>query len=373
MSEIRKPLRPALCTYLGAALLSMLALFTHPAAALEVDSRSAVIFAYNRIGEDAYPSSSLRIEQFEDQLKELKAGGYTVKPLTEILKNFEQGIVMPPKTVALTFDGGHASFLYNAVPLLEKNHIPYTVFISPGHTQKETGPYVGWDDLRRLKKSGLATIGLHPATYTRLADNSDEEIRRQVNSAIVRYREELGGEPEVFAYPFGEYSRSYRDIIAASGFKAAFGQQSGAAWEGADMFALPRFAMTERYGDIERFRLAAAALPLPLSDIVPEDPHLNTLTPSIGFTVPQSVARQLDDLSCFITGQSAPVVERIDNRIELRLNEPLSQDRVRVNCTLPGPANEDIDGPPHWRWLGLLLTIPLSLLPPEDPDEPLEP
>lgn len=338
------------------------------------DSHTAVIFAWHRVGEDQAPTSSIRVEQFAAQIQELVEGPYNVMPLPRIIEAFRTGAELPPGTVALTFDGGHASFLENAAPILEAHKLPYTLFIVPGRTQEETTRSIGWSDLRRLEKTGLATIGLHPMAYMRLTHAPAEEIRRQINGARSLYRKHLNHEPVLFAYPFGEFGRTYHDIVENSGFEAAVGQQSGVSYNGSDRFALPRFVLTERFGDTERFQTLLGALPLPVTGVEPAEPIIGTTDPVIGFTVADKLGGSLKGLSCYVSGQEKPTLDIIGSRVELRLHDPVIQDRIRINCTLPGPqgAPEDL---PVWRWFGLLLSVPenraSSLIndPSEEPEE----
>lgn len=346
----------------------------HAAESIPEDSHTAVIFAWHRVGEDQTPSSSIRVEQFTAQIEELVEGTYNVMPLPEIIDAFRQGTELPPNTVALTFDGGHASFLDNAAPVLEAHKLPYTLFIVPGRTQEETTRTVGWADLRRLEKTGLATIGLHPSAYMRLTHAPDEEIRRQINTAKSLYRKHLNHEPVLFAYPFGEFGRTYRNIVENSGFQAAVGQQSGVSYNGSDRFALPRFVLTERFGDTERFQTLLGALPLPVTGVEPAEPIIAPANPVIGFTVADKLSGSLKGLSCYVSGQEKPTLDIIGSRVELRLHDPVVQDRIRINCTLPGPQSAPEDAP-VWRWFGLLLSVPenrASALindPEEEPEE----
>ncbi len=346
------------------ALTGLLLLLCSPAGSIHAqalypfDQSSAVTFAYHRIGEDAYPDTNLRIAQFESHVTELLEGSYTVMALPDILNAVKDGIVLAPKTVALTFEGGHRSVLDRALPLLLENEIPFTVFVATDKADWNSPNYLNWDDLRKLKRHKNVSIGIHPAAYTRLTDAPREEILRQINKARSRYREELGEDPKLFAYPFGEYSAAYHEIIASQNFLGAFGQHSGVIHSEADFLALPRFAMTESYGGLERFRLTAHAMPLPVRDVQPKDPHLSGDTPAIGFTVSPDLKEGLDKLSCFISGHGKPAMEKIgDSRIELRLNYPIEEDRTRVNCTMPGPVS-DPGEPARWRWFGMLLTKP---------------
>jgi peptidoglycan/xylan/chitin deacetylase (PgdA/CDA1 family) len=360
--------------FLAGAMLALsgVALPAHAGQSIAEDAHAAVIFAYHRVGDDENPAASIRQEQFIGHINELIDDEYNVIALDDIISAFEAGTELPPRTVGLSFDGGDASFLTGALPLLEQHKLPYTLFITPGQTEAKTGRTIGWADLRKLEKTGLAHIGLHPNSYGRLANAPEAEIRHQINMALTAYREELGHEPTLFAYPFGEYGKTYRAIIEASGFKAAFGQQSGVAYDGSDRFALPRFAMTERYGDTDRFQMISRALPLPVSGIEPADPILGGANPVIGFTVADALSGSLKNLACYASGQERPAAEIIGNRVELRLREPVTSDRVRINCTLPGPQTAPEDAP-IWRWFGLLLSVPENrdavLIGDEDEDE----
>ncbi len=325
------------------------------------ENPSAAIFVYHRIGEDSDPSNNIRTDQFLEHVEELQTGGYHVLPLPVIVDALKSGTPLPDKTVAITFDGGHKSILDMAVPLLLKKNIPFTVFVATGQADSAQPDHLDWSDIRRLGRSKLVTIGLHSSNYMHLADTSTDEILRQVNTAKARYRRELGREPSLFAWPFGEYSLAARKAIARNGFAAAFGQQSGVAYEGSDMFALPRFSMTEPYGDIDRFRMTADALPFPVTGVEPADPHLTSGDPVIGFTVDPALKRRLSSLSCFVSDQEGPDIEIVgDNRVEIRPKHSFDSPRVRVNCTLP-VASTSPDDTVRWRWFGLLMTVPVPM------------
>jgi len=350
---VRNALKAGICIFLW--------LVNAPAMAqtLAQDQSAAVILAYHRIGDDEFPEASLRTEQFDSHIRELVSGEYNVMALPAIIAALKKGEKLPPRTVAITFDGGHKSILDNAVPLLKKNNLPFTLFVSTDYTGRQNSEYMSWADIKSLKSDGLATIGLHPAGYVRLHNEPDAEIARQINNARAVFRENLGEEPALFAYPFGEYSKAYRDILETQGFTAAFGQHSGVAYAGSDLLTLPRFTMTESHGDLERFRLTADALPLPVTDVEPRDPVLTAAQPSIGFTVDTALESQIDNLTCFVAGQGKPEMEIIaGHRIELRLEKEFESERARINCTLPLPTTGENYEEPRWRWFGMLLIAP---------------
>lgn len=335
------------------------------------DRSAAVIFAYHRIGEDLYPATNIRREQFEEHLRELTSGAYHILPLPRIVSALKDNERLPENSVALTFDGVHNSAMEYAIPLLVKKEIPFTLFVPTDHLDSHSPRYMNWHEIKKLSRHNFITFGLHPASYTRLMDQPDDEIKRQINKARSRFREETGKEITLFAYPFGEHSAAYKKIVKDMDFTAAFGQQSGVAYAGSDLYALPRFSLTEGHGGTERFRLTARALPLPLSDIVPDDPYLKNAMPDIGFTFDETLAGKIDKLSCFVSGQPLPAIERVGaRRVELRLARPVEDERTRINCTLPVTTDED--DTVRWRWFGMLLTLPQSMMTSPEPDEDAE-
>ena len=76
-------LSPVLYTFLVALLLC-----SHMAYAEQLvpeDKNAAVILAYHRVGEDAYPETNIRVEQFRSHITELTEGAYNILPLPQIL------------------------------------------------------------------------------------------------------------------------------------------------------------------------------------------------------------------------------------------------------------------------------------------------
>lgn len=341
---------------ISALFLLMLAMSAH--AEVTADKSAAVIFAYQRIGEDSVPQGNISLEKFVAHLTELEKGGYQVLPLPEIIDAVKKAKSLPGKAVAITFDGASASTLLRALPLLEARKMPYTVFFAADAADQGGAAGMDWRGLKNLRKNKLATLGILPASYAQLTDLSVDESAALINRAVARYREMLGSEPAFFAYPYGEYSLALKKRLIDYHFAAAFGLQSGAIHTGSDFLALPRFTMTGNFGDADRFLLTANALPLPISDIVPEDTLLSHNPPLVGFTVSPEITN-LSRLSCFASSGAGKLslAKLSGNRVEIRPDQPFTERRTRINCTLPNAVN--IPGEPKsWRWVGLLFIAP---------------
>ncbi len=348
---------PSLC-YKSLLLLLACVVLSNAAHAqvTDFDDKAAVIFTYMAIGDD---DTAISEERFKEQMDELSEGGYNVAPLPEIITAFEQNKSLPARTVAITFDGADKSIYDTAFPILREKGFEFTVFLPVDRITDNKPQYLTWNDAKDLKEGG-GTFGIHPASYGNMIDMGEEETRRQINNSTTKFREKLGMEPTLLAYPFGEYNTKAKKIAKDMGFKAAFGQASGVSYAGDDRFALPRFTITERYGDIDRFKMTANALPLPVTEISPADPHLSTLTPAIGFTVNDALKKSLKGLSCFSSVEEKPKLEILNGRVELRLEKPFDDDRPRINCTLPVAGEKGSE--PRWRWLGMLYTVSEDIL-----------
>ena len=326
-------------------------------AAIPADKSAAVIFVYEHVGTDSAARGNISLDQFKEHINELEKGNYNVLPLAQIVTAVKNGTPLPPRTIGLTFDGAYPSLLANVVPLLEKDRMPFTIFFASDKIDDSTGNRMTWTQLRKLQNDGLASFGILPSSYVHMVNKTTSQNAALINQAVARYREMMGGTPDFFASPYGEFDTALKEQIAGYDFKAAFGEQSGVAYHGEDMMALPRFVMTQDYGDIDRFTLTANALPLPVSDIVPADPALKNNPPDIGFTVMPAL-HDLSKLACFASDTGKLPLTRLDqNRIEIRLKQPFTDRRTRINCTLPDetftPGQDR-----NWRWFGMLLTVP---------------
>ncbi|AWK86125.1 polysaccharide deacetylase family protein [Azospirillum thermophilum] len=320
------------------------------AAAADAAMPSAVVFAYDRFGEDQTPSVSIRIDQFEAHLEELTSGDYQVLPLPRILEALRGGKPLPDRAVAITIDEASRSAFQEAWPRLKAAGLPFTLFVATDAVDRGSPNHMSWSEIRQLAAAGV-TIGALGTSTQSLVPRSPGEIAADLRRMADRMKAELGQRPALFAYPQGEYSLAVRDVVKDLGYAAAFGQQSGVLYPQADPWGLPRFVMNEAYGSVDRFRLAANALPLPVSDLTPDDPLVTVNPPPLGFTIGDGIGDS-SRLACFAAGQGRTVLERVaEDRVEVRIKDPLPPGRARVNCTLPA-------GEGRWRWLGVQFLIP---------------
>ena len=319
-------------------------------AGASVAADSAVILQYHRFGEDAYPSTSVTIEQFEAQIEHLSSGGYTVLPVPEILAALDAGRSLPDRTIGITIDDATRSTFVEGWPRFEAADFPFTVFVSTDPVDLGHASIMSWDELRQLVAAGV-TIGNHGAAHGRMWQNDDTANREDLEKARRRIREELGLDAALFAYPYGEWNGGLRALVAELGFTAAFGQHSGAVGPHSDTLNLPRFALNQRYGEFDRFRLIVDTLPLGARDVTPAEQIVTENPPTVGFTVEPPLANR-NALVCYASGGVAATIEhREGGGVQVSFDGPFPPGRARLNCTAPTGAG-------RWHWFGLQFVVP---------------
>ena len=307
----------------------------------------AAVLMYHRFGEDEYPSTNIRLDQFDAHLEKLANGSYTVLSLDKIIRQYGWK-ELPDRTVAITIDDAYLSVFKKFTKTGSKG-LSFTVFVATDPVDNGHPNYMSWDQLRQLQASGIG-IGSQTKTHPHMHQISLTEIDAELSNSNQRFLEELGLRPTLFAYPYGEYNLAVIERVKANGFTAAFGQNSGIAHGFDGFFELPRFAFNEQYGSMDRLTLAIDGLPLKANQIVPADVVIDKNPPALGFTLVKEIA---DDgqLRCFNSTYGKLRVDRIGPRAEVRFPGALPTGRARVNCTMPGP-----DG--RWRWFGKQFLVP---------------
>ncbi len=313
-------------------------------------ANSAVLIMYHRFGDDRYPSTNIRLDQFDAQLAWLKKGGYHVLPVPEIVDRLQSGESLPDKTVGIIIDDGFETVYTNAWPRLQKAGYPFTLFLATdpiGSTDMMT-----WPQVKELAKSNLVTIGAHTATHPYLERLSPADAQADIARGKQKIIQELGITPTLFAYPYGEYDTQVVDIVKKLGFKAAFAQVSGAIGPQSNFFLLQRFPLNENYGQMDRFKLILQSKSLPIGDLSPADPIVNNNNPpTIRFTV-LNKSLNLKTMNCYATGTVAPLKLNLlgNQQVEIVPVKKFALGRTHVNCTLPAQGG-------GYYWNGMLYIV----------------
>ena len=304
----------------------------------------ANILMYHRFGENKYPTTNTKIEQFLSHTKELVKEKYDVIRLDKVIEGIQGDIDLKDRSVSITIDDAYLSVYTKAWPILKKLNLPFTLFISTDVIDNNLSNYMNWNQIRELVDNGVL-VGSQTKSHPHLHRLTSKQILNEIELSNNRFIKELGFKPKLFAYPYGEYDTKTLEIVKGSGFEAAFGQHSGVAHISSGIFELPRFAMNENYGDLERLKLAINALPMIIKDVSPENNFINLNPPDFGFTLSAEI-KPMRAVKCFSSNGIVTDTKRIGKyRIEVRLEERFPNSRGRINCTMAAR-----DG--RWRWFG---------------------
>ncbi len=306
---------------------------------------------YHRFEENKYPSTNIKISDFIKQIDLIKKNGFNfVDP-----SNFENSLInlKDKKKIMLTIDDAFSSFYEQAWPILQKNKIPFLLFVNT----REVGSrgYMNWSQIKEVSKAKFAHVGNHSYSHDYLVDKTEDEINNDINLAIDDFKKNLGYNSFFFSYPFGEFSNKFKNIVKNFGFKYAFGQHSGVVDETKDFYELPRFPINETYGELKRFKIILKTIPLKVKSIYPVEKYINNTN-----NPPDVVVEFFDNikniklLNCYsneLNSWRKSEIEFLnDFKIKIKLVGKFTTERGRINCSL-----REVNG--SWRWLGMQFVV----------------
>ena len=225
---------------------------------------------YHRFNENKYPSTNIKMEIFDEHMKVIKKLNYEFYNAITFVKEFDK--IKDKKKILITIDDGFRSFYDEAWPYLKKNKIPFILFVSTEPVGNNG--YMNWDEIKEIEESEFGYIGHHSHTHEYLIEMNDSEFIDDIETANKIFMEKLGYVPEIFSYPFGEYSLFMKNYISKN-FKIAFGQHSGIIDINKDKFELPRFPINEKYGDLKRFSSLINYMPFEYKNLKPIEKKIN--------------------------------------------------------------------------------------------------
>lgn len=164
------------------------------------------------------------------------AGGHTVT-LAQVMAAMNGGPPLPPRSVVLTFDDGHSSFVTDAMPVLLADGFVATVFVNTGFMGRPS--YMTAAQVQQAAAAGMV-IGDHTVNHVDLNALPLTAVRIEI-SADRTALQELTGQPIMdFAYPYGDYDAQVVSAVAALGFRDAVTMNFGRVEWLAQPFTMPR-------------------------------------------------------------------------------------------------------------------------------------
>ena len=303
---------------------------------------------YHRFNEFKYPSTNISIDIFKKHVELILDANLTFYHPKDFENEFD--IPKKEKKILLTVDDAFQSFYDNAWPYLEKNQIPFVLFVSTEPVGNKG--YMNWEQIKEIEQSEFGVIGHHSHSHDYLIDKSEEVFLNDIKSSNRIFKEKLGYIPTLFSYPFGEYSGFMRDYISQN-FKIAFGQHSGIIDVNKNKFELPRFPINEKYGEIKRFKSIIKYYPLEYKNLEPEEKKLSKENNPPKFKVRFfDDQKNIENINCYSNEGDKWMkskIKLVEKELTIEFREPFLPRRGRINCSVNDNGK--------WRWFGTQFII----------------
>ena len=231
------------------------------------------ILVYHRFGPEVADSMTVRTRTVEAQLDLLARSGHTVIPL-QWLVDYLQGRrpSLPAGAVVITVDDGHASVFTELAPLVQRRHIPVTLFIYPSAISNASYAMT-WPQLQTLQATGLFDVQSHTYWHPnfarerrqRTADDYRDFVQHQLRLSRTVLEKRMGHPITQLAWPFGLYDEVTIEEAEAAGYTAALTLRAQPASQHDKLLELPRFLMVEPPNASWFQRIIDTASPKPIS------------------------------------------------------------------------------------------------------------
>ena len=289
---------------------------------------------------------------FIKQMDLIKDLGYEFYNPKDFINEFKQP--KNKKKILITIDDGFKSFYDEAWPYLKKNNIPFILFVSTEPVGKYG--YMNWNEIIEIENSQLGFIGHHSHSHEYLIDMSETNFKNDIETATQIFKNKLGYVPEIFSYPFGEYSLYMKNFISKN-FKIAFGQHSGIIDINKDKFELPRFPINEKYGELKRFKSIINYHPLEYKSLKPDEKKLNNDNNPPKLIVEFfNEQKNIKNINCYSNDGGNWKKSNLKfeaNKLVINFENQFVPRRGRVNCSLNDNGK--------WRWFGTQFTVEKKL------------
>jgi peptidoglycan/xylan/chitin deacetylase (PgdA/CDA1 family) len=171
-----------------------------------------VILIYHRVGGRTPVSVDLPTPLFAEQMEHL-AEHFDVLTLDEVADRLTAVAPAPEAdgaerrpAVAITFDDGTADFVDEALPVLDRLHLPATYYLATDFIERQAafpdgGAPMTWAAAREAVDSGVVDLGSHTHTHVLLDRMSAGPTAAELDRSVELIAERTGVQPRHFAYP----------------------------------------------------------------------------------------------------------------------------------------------------------------------------
>ena len=220
------------------------------------------ILLYHRIGTEndcKQLVSCVLIDEFDKEINYLKKNNYYFINTEELINYINGEIILPNKSVLITFDDGYKDNYIYAFPIIKKYNAKATIFVNTNFIGRkvplrvgsnifdEVSPdkadvfyyFLSWDEIKEMHKEGI-DFQPHGHSHPDLTKIGEKDIIKEICKSKEILEKTLRKKIYFFSYPFGRYDKRVISLLQKQKFKASFTVKFGIAKSKADLWTLPR-------------------------------------------------------------------------------------------------------------------------------------
>ena len=294
------------------------------------NDKSAIVLMYHRFEDQRFPSTSISSKNFQNQIKYLKENKFNILPISDLILFFNDNYDIPEKSVFITIDDGYKSFYEHAFPILKKNKIPFSLFLSTKFVSKEKkSDFMSWEMIKELSNHNGEILN-HTHSHPKLLELQIDEVKEEFDLAEKKIISKIGRLQKVVSYPYGESDSQIQELVKEMGYDIGFSQHSSPIHINENRLALPRFAINDEFGNMKRFIQIVNSKALIVSNLKILKDNSNLATFEVSFTTNKIG----NAINCYINNNAELKKKVINNTdINLKITNVKKNRRYRLNCT----------------------------------------
>lgn len=195
-------------------------------------------------------------EAFEEQLSLLAQWGCTTITTDMLVSAIEDGKMLPPCPIIITFDDGNLDNYTNAFPLMKKYGFIGVIYVVGNYIDADA--YMTGGQIRELLAAGWE-LGSHTMNHVSLTTASPQQRMYEISASKKYLEQEFAVTVSTLAYPFGAYDSGIMDAAYSSGYRSAVALGNTSSQNQFDLYSLHRLAVRGGLG-LDRFAAVLATL-----------------------------------------------------------------------------------------------------------------
>lgn len=199
------------------------------------------VLMYHRLGEahnDWEARYAISPTKFAAHMRALSSAGYQAVNIDTMVDWMEGKAELPENAILITFDDGFRGVRDHALPVLEKLHWPFTVFLvsdliggqdewtRSSNPAGVTYPLLNADEIQDMQARGCE-FHSHTRNHPSLPTLDDMQLAAQLQGSREALSRLLGHEVSYLAYPFGHMNDRVAAAAQVAGYRAAFTTRPG--------------------------------------------------------------------------------------------------------------------------------------------------